>query len=134
MAHDSARFQHLGLAILMVLSLASAPLSGLGQINPEDAQMLCLKTMQVAKEQRCCNEPADDVPAPHTTRSESNTVPCGHPDECSCCTRICCTVIVGPIEESDHSLIEHVIDMVPMSDQTPDDSHWRDPLLRPPIC
>ena len=132
MAHRSATFTHLALTILMGASLVFAPLSGLGQIEPEGEQ-LCVKTMNVSKEHLCCNKPAD-VSAPHTTRLESNPASCGHSDDCSCCIRICGTVVPAPIEKSDHSLIEHVIDIAPMADQTPANSRWRDPLLRPPIC
>ena len=122
---------------MVVLSLVFAPLSGLGQIKAEGEQLcikqLCIKTVHVGTEHLCCDKPAD-APFPRTTSPESNPAPCGHSDECSCCIKICCTVVLAPIERSAHSLIKLVVESVPMADQTPADSRWRDPLLRPPIC
>ena len=132
MVHRSATLTPLALTTLVVLSLVFAPLSGLGQIKAE-GERLCIKTVHVGTEPCCCDKPAD-APSPCTTSPESNPAPCGHSDDCSCCIKICCTVILAPIERSDHSLIKQVVEIVPMADQTPADSRWRDPLLRPPIC
>ena len=102
------------------------------QIKAE-GEMLCIKIVHVGTEPLCCDKPAD-APSPRTTSPESNPAPCGHSDDCSCCIKICCTVVLAPIERSDHSLIKLVVEIAPMADQTPADSRWRDPLLRPPIC
>ena len=92
MVHRSATLTPLALTILVVVSLVFAPLSGLGQIKAE-GEMLCIKIVHVGTEPLCCDKPAD-APSPRTTNPESNPAPCGHSDDCSCCIKICCTVMV----------------------------------------
>lgn len=126
MTHRSLRCLLFELSLLMVVLLGCAPLSGLGQIYPKPDHLMCVKKICSAQE-LCCHKPAD-VPAP---RSQS---PSGHSSDCSCCISIYCPVVVAAIEKSDLSLIEYVIDIASMANQTPTHSRWRDTLLRPPIC
>ena len=103
----------------------------------------CLDTMQACKstccpstpkQQTCCDGNLGNV-LHRIAQGESEPDPasCGDQGDCSCCTTISCSVVLGINLQSDRSLTDNVIHLVSAVVHTPAYPGWHHPLLRPPI-
>ena len=124
------------------------PLASLGHY-PGDGELgdsehrVCVETMQsckcsccpaTPKQQACCDGNSGNM-LQRIVHGESESEPasCGDQGDCSCCTTISCSVILGINLQSDRSLTEKVIHLVSAAVHSPTYPGWHHPLLRPPI-